>query len=435
MRMTRRKDTQQVKVKYETKELKATPFGGLYVFTEFLHQIKFHKIFDDCFKKLRKVRQSTPSQNLALLAGLIVSGGERLYDIERLSSDQTVCDLFDVPSAPEDTTLRDDLFLIGQKDPERAELLLRLNEILFEKLQFTSLTVDIDGTALPVDGHQEGAEKGYCPEEPGSRCFQSIKAICDETETVLAEKTWPGDTHCAKDIINFLKPILERLSKASLKIKLRLDAGFYSDDLMLFIEGYPNVSYEIGTPQHEWLRNKIQAMEYKSYHGSERKYGSFAYGEGLNGTFRYYYVERSEKSPGSQIDLFDQDQYTYRVVISNQDRQPQVVFQSYNKRGRVEKHIEELKNQYALGKMISGDFVVTKALCWLCHLTFTLIGMLRQIAFRKKMKRYRLRRLRFLLFCAIGWFVNHAKKKIFCLSLPRNGPIAFNAMMQRIWAF
>lgn len=433
--MTRRKDTQQVKIKYKTKTLKATPFGGLYVFTEFLHQIGFHKRFTACFEKLRKVRQSSPSQNVALLAGMIIAGGERLYDIGRLDNDQTIGGLFDIASTPKDTTLRDDLFLIGQKDSARAALLLDLNLMLFEKLNLKSITIDVDGTALPVDGHQEGAEKGYCPAEPGARCFQSSKAICDETETVLAEWTFSGNTHCAKDIIVLLKPLLDRLRQADIKIKLRMDAGYHSDALLLMLESYTNISYEIAVQQHDWLKDKIRELPYKSYYSSDRQYCSFAYGSGLNGAFRYYYVERSLKPAGSQADLFDQDKYNYRVVVSKQDRQPQVIFRSYNKRGRVEKHIEELKNQYALGKMISGNFEVTKALCWLCHLTFTLIGMLRQIAFRKKLKRYRLRRLRFLLFSTIGWFVNHAKKKIFCLAMPRSGPIPFDAMMQRIWAF
>jgi len=433
--MTRRKDTQQVKVKYETKTMNATPFGGLYVFTEFMHQIGFHQRFNVCFEKLRKVRQSSPAQNIALLAGMIIAGGERLYDIGRLANDQTIGDLFDIPSTPKDTTLRDDLLLIGRKDSSRAALLLDFNILLFEKLGLKKITIDVDGTALPVDGHQTGAEKGYCPAEQGARCFQSSKAVCDETETVLAEWTFPGNTHCAKDIIVMLKPLLDRLKQAKIKIKLRMDAGYHSDALLLELESYPDISYEIAVPQHEWLKDKIRTLPYKSYYSSKRQYCSFAYGSGLNGAFRYYYVERSKKPAGSQTDLFDQDDYNYRVVVSNQTHQPQVIFQSYNKRGHVEKHIEELKNQYALGKMISGNFEVTKALCWLSHLTFTLIGMLRQIALRKKMKKYRLRRLRFLLFSSIGWFVSHAKKKTFYLALPRSGPMPFDAMMQRIWAF
>jgi hypothetical protein len=118
-----------------------------------MNQIKFHNTFNDCFNKLRKVGQSTHSQNIALLVGMILKGSERLYDINRFAKDRKVCELFDVPAATKDTTLRDDLFLIGRKDEERAELLFRLNEQLFVKLKLKSITIDLDGTALPVDGH------------------------------------------------------------------------------------------------------------------------------------------------------------------------------------------------------------------------------------------------------------------------------------------
>jgi hypothetical protein len=424
-----------VKTKYEIIKTNATPFGGLYVFSEFLEQIDFHKLFNNTFGQLRKIRQYSPSQNMTLIMSMIIEGGERLYDIEQFSKDQTVCKLLDLPSIPNDTTVRDDLMLIGQRPLDRAELLLKLNEMLFDKFSITSITVDIDGTALPVDGHQEGANKGYCPTELGNRCFQSIKAICDDTETVIAEKTMTGECHCSNGIIDFLKPWLDRFSKKLSTIKLRFDAGFYSDELLTFLESYPNVIYEIGVPQHQWLQAKIRQLQYRSYYNSERQYCSFAYGEGRDGSYRYYYVERSRKEKGQQLELFDSDLYTYRVVVSNRYKQPQVLFDSYNKRGRVEKHIEELKNEYALGKMVSGSFIVTKALCWLSHLAFTLISMLRQIAFRKEMKKYRLRRLRFLLFARIGYYVNRSRKRYFKIDLARIGPIRFDALMQRIWAF
>ena len=429
------KDTQQVKVKYEIVKTKATPFGGLYVISEFLDQLSFHQLFDNTFKKLRKVRTYQPSQNISLLMAMLIAGGERLSDIEHFAEDQTICELFDMTSVPVDTSLRDDMQLIGQQDKARDELLLRLNELLFEKQKIRSITIDIDGTALPVDGHQEGAKKGYCPAEQGSRCFQSVKAVCDTTETVIAEKTMSGECHCANDIIGFIRPWLDRLSKKLDQIELRLDAGFYSDALLTFLESYANVTYEISVPQHEWLFLKVHRIDYRSYYQSERQYASWAYGEGLDGAFRYYYVERSEKEAGSQLELFDADRYNYRVVISNRERRPNVVFNSYNKRARVEKHIEELKNQYALGKLVSGSFSVTKALCWLSHLTFTLVGMLRQIALRRETKRYRLKRLRFILFSAIGWFVEHARKRIYKIGVTRIGPYQFNALMHRIWAW
>ena len=285
-----------MKTKYEIVKTKATPFGGLYVFSEFLHQINFHNLFNKTFGHLRIKRNYTPSQNVSMIIALLIEGGERLYDIQQFSNDQTVCELFDVSSIPEDTSLRDDLKLIGQHDIPRAELILKLNEVLFDKLNITSITVDIDGTALPVDGHQEGAKKGYCQSEPGSRCFQSVKAVCDETETVIAQKTMTGECHCSNGVIDIIKPWLDRLTKKGSLIKLRLDTGFYSDDLLSFLESYHNVIYEVGVPQHEWLQGKVRQLNYRQYYDSKRQYCSFAYGEGHDDAFRYYYVERSERT-------------------------------------------------------------------------------------------------------------------------------------------
>lgn len=100
-------------------------------------------------------------------------------------------------------------------DEARQELLFRLNELLFRHLKLKTITIDIDGTALSVDGKQENAERGYCPEDPGSRCFQSLSVNCAETDTTLLEQTHPGSTHCAKDILEFVKILLDRLSPQS----------------------------------------------------------------------------------------------------------------------------------------------------------------------------------------------------------------------------
>jgi len=423
-----------VKTRYEIVETKASPFGGLYVVSEFLHRIQFQKLFNTAFGKLRRHRYYKPVDNVNLIMASLIAGGERLYDIQRFSDDHAIHDLFNLAQLPKDTTLRDDLVLIGQRDEERQELLFLLNELLFVRRNIRSITIDVDGTATPVDGHQESAEKGYCPVEPGSRCFQSLAAFCDETQTAIAEQTRSGSTHCAHGIVDFMKRILDRLSPQLERITLRLDAGFYSNELANLFESYPNVSYEISVPQHEWLKTKIQQLCYKSYYNSSREYAWFAYGEGKDGAFRYYYVERTQRN-SHQGDLFEPDSFTYRVIVSNKEHQPQVMFNHYNKRGRCEKSIEELKNQYALGKMVSGDFVVTKALYWISYLTFTIIGMLRCVAFRQQMARYRMRRLRFILFSTIGYYVTHARQHVYRLALSHVGLWQFKFLMQRIWTF
>ncbi len=51
---------------------------------------------------------------------MIIAGRERLYDIGCLAYDQAIGELFDISASPKDTTLRDNLLLVGQKDLARA---------------------------------------------------------------------------------------------------------------------------------------------------------------------------------------------------------------------------------------------------------------------------------------------------------------------------
>jgi hypothetical protein len=425
-----------VKTKYRINQSKATPFGGLYVLDEFLHKLQFDYLFDQVFGKYRKVRNQRPVENIKLMLASIVAGGERLYDIEQFQQDPVIPNLLGLTSVPRDTTLRDDFHHLGQMHTERQELLFRLNETNFHKRNLKTITIDMDGSSLPVDGHQEGAVKGYCPEEPGSRCFQTLAAICDETETALVEKTYHGNTKwSAEDTIEFCKPMLDRFSPQLDRITVRSDSGFFSDALLNFYEAYDNVTYLIDKPIHTGFHETISQLSYKRYYNSDREYASFECQDGLNGKTRYYYVERSKIESGSQTHLFESNDYFYRVLVSNEKRQPHVMFRLYNKRGRIEKHIEELKNQYAMGKMFSGNFLLTQAFIWLSYLTFTILGMLRHVAFRHEMVRYRLRRLRYLLFTAVATFSTHARIRTLNLSFPRVTPWKFKWIMQRVWAF
>lgn len=420
-----------MKTRYKTVERKATPFGGLYVISEFLHQLRFSKYFEEVFGSYRKVRKYSPSDNITMLIATILSGGERLYDVMRLASDPVLPDLFGNGTVPRDTTLRDDLKHIGKMDDQRRELLFVLNESFFKRNNINKITIDIDGTALPVDGHQEGAEFGYCPADQSSRCLQSLSAVCDDPQTVLAEETRPGNTHCSFDVIPFTRRILDRFAPLMTKIVLRLDKGFFSDDLLTMLEEYPNVVYEVAVPQHEPLRNRVRKLEYKSYHGSEREYARISRTGG-----RYYYVERKRKPPQTQLDLLEPDSYTYRVVASNdRKRQPHTMFRDYNGRGRDEQQICELKNEYALGKMISGDFNVTKALCWVSHLTYTLTGLFSAIALKHELARYRLRRLRFILFTTVAYWTQHARNRCLNLCSPLIGEMRLKFLLHRVWAY
>ena len=66
-------------------------------------------LFLKVFGKYRKVREYHPWENISLIIAIILSGGEQLYDVDRLASDPVLPGLFGNDCDPEDTTIRDTL--------------------------------------------------------------------------------------------------------------------------------------------------------------------------------------------------------------------------------------------------------------------------------------------------------------------------------------
>lgn len=63
-----------------------------------------------------------------------------------------------------------------------------INFKLFKKLIFkskSSITIDIDSSVINVEGHQEGATKGYNPKKLGNRCYDIQFAFCDELKAYV----------------------------------------------------------------------------------------------------------------------------------------------------------------------------------------------------------------------------------------------------------
>ncbi|NQS97118.1 MAG: transposase [candidate division Zixibacteria bacterium] len=78
---------------------------------------------------------------------------------------------------------------------------------------------------------------------------------------------------------------------------------------------------------------------------------------------------------------------------------------------------------------------MTKALIWVSFLAFTLMGMFRRVALRREFARYRLRRLRFKLFSAVAYFVDHARQRVLKIAEPLMGNMRFKYILQRAWSF
>lgn len=421
-----------VNLKYEIVEQNASSFGGLHAVLTLLDKIGINELFDSCFGRIRRVSRYHPVDNILYLVSSILCGGDRLYDIDRLRSDPVLLELFGNDSFPCDTSVRDDLFRLGELNSERREFLFRLNEYLLSKLRLEWMTIDMDGTATSVEGHQEFAEKGYCPESIGSRCFQHRIISCDETGTVLLVDTYPGDTHCSYGSVDSIGLVLDRFAPQVKHILVRLDSGFYSEEMLEKLESYSNVEYEVMGARLDPIAERLSDERFRSYHGSEREYGTFRHFMG--GKVRAYYVERGLQNIEQGV-LFDDLKWTYRIIVSNREgKQPHTLFDEYNHRGCQEQLIGESKGEFALGRIVSGNFSVTKAAAWVSALAQTIMGVFRKIALRQEYRRFRMKRIRFWFFNIVAKIVRHGGQKILKLFAPPIGQWRYDKIIQRIAA-
>ena len=92
-------------------------------------------------------------------------------------------------------------FAISIKEPEMVsrflgkfnfkiiQMLREINFQVFRKLlrkkKINSIIIDIDGSVVNLEGHQEGAIKGYNPKKLGNNCYNIQFVFCDEIKAYL----------------------------------------------------------------------------------------------------------------------------------------------------------------------------------------------------------------------------------------------------------
>ena len=420
-------------IRYEILEKKASSFGGLHGISKLYDVLQFDELFVKSFGDYRKTRKYTPSENIKMLIASIIVGGARLSDINRLNFDSVLPDLFGNGSVPCDTTLRNDLQKIGNLPEARDEFLFQLNELLLQHSKVSHMTIEIDGTASKVEGHQTGARKGYIPGHQGKRCFQHILVSWDEMDSPLYMETRSGNTYCAEDAAKIVEKVIDRFAPLVDTILCRADSGFYISSLLNLLDRYDNVSYVVKAKYIEGIIALVANKEFRSYHGSERTYATCEYTM-KNSKPRKYYVERIRKN--DEAYLFEEISYDYAAIVTNlENKQPHAIYNLYKERGRQEKLICEMKNEYALGRIISNDFHVTKAASWVSALVGVTISLFRQVALRHEYRRFRLKRLRYYFFNVVSKFIYRSRCKILQIFSPPIGSWRYDQVINRIQAF
>jgi hypothetical protein len=245
---------------------------------------------------------------------------------------------------------------------------------------------------------------------------------------VVHEDFRNGNASPGSDALPFLKETLAQLPPEVTEVNVRSDSAWYQAGLMDFCadKGY---GFCIGADRDEAVNQAIQGIADDPWQRIDlcsdpadpepyvREWASETV-HTLNGSAQSYrlLVIRKERL---QDDLL-YGPYAYQALITNMDLPLEEQIAWYRRRGQCENQIKELKWDFELRVLPSGDFFVNAIYLRIVTLAYNLLVALKSLVLPAPYKTLRLKTLLFRLLGLPALVTRHARR--LWLKLPRGHP-------------
>lgn len=266
--------------------------------------------------------------------------------------------------------------------------------IFFYLYQRTSFILDIDSTVLPLYGRKiQGAEIGYNPTKRGRPSYHPLLVFEGHTQESWGGIQRPGNVASSTDSIPFVKVCLTKIPKNIYRIRLRADEGFYSWNMVNFLDG-EKVGFVIVAKITAPIKCMLPGLKYhtfrKGWKCAEFKYQPDKWEK----HYRFVAVRKLINQEEPAVTLFTIEDYAYHIYVTNLFLQPQEVFHFYNGRCHAELDIKELKINLPLAKIPTRNFVANEAYLQIILLAYNLVVWFKIFCLPKKFQKKKLMNLR-----------------------------------------
>lgn len=334
-----------------------THFGGLYFLQEFVALLQLRDRLAHGVKDHRLRTQYSVSQTILALLYPVVLGLERVEAASFLRANGIFQYLTGLPRFPNPTTLR--RFLYHAPDSLRGQVSRVTDRLTAGLLQHphrrSRLLLDLDSTSLVVYGEHEGAHRVYNPRRRGARSYEPL--ICCEARSGLFWAGWlrPGGKPGADEVVPFLAHCSAIMPSSVREIRVRGDAGFYSDDTLTWLEDH-GAEYAIVARLTRPLRQRITALRYRAISAHRAVAETTYQATGWARKRRIIAVRKQLADRDPHPTLFVLGRYAYHAYVTNLAVEPERVWRFYNDRAAIELLIRELKYDYGLGHIPTRRF-------------------------------------------------------------------------------
>ncbi len=325
-------------------------------------------------------------------------GIDKLERLKLLQSDPLVNE-FGISIKEPETVSR----FLGNFSYKTTQMLREINFKLFRKLlrksKLKAITIDIDSSVVNVEGHQEGAVKGYNPKKPGNRCYNLQLTFCDEIKAYLTGYVRSGDTYTANGTAEMIKEIMAHLKDEGLEITFRMDSGYFDDAILETIEslgctyvikgkGYPTLVEQVTDPSIVFVTS-----------AAGRETTELVIALNTWDKARRFVVSRvlKDEKDRKQLSFLKGDVCDYFFFVTNDmEMSSEEVVEFYEKRGNCENYIKEAKYDMAVGHLLLQSFWANEAIFQLMMLVYNLFLLFKmdfagETEYRQQIKTFRLK--------------------------------------------
>ncbi len=259
-----------------------------------------------------------------------------------------------------------------ENTPNRKEL-LRMTESLADRVierhrqrlhgRARRITIDMDPTDDPTHGQQQFT---FFNRHYDSYCY--LPMVCfltfnEEAEQYLvAAVLRRGNATGSLGALGILRRLIERVGNAfpKAKLRVRLDGGFASPEVLDFLDCEPKVEYLVNLAANAVLKRKVKSAMKLARRASELSgqtehvYGECQYATKKTWPWKRRVIYKAEVVRATNKEPKDNP----RFVVTNLKQSPQWIYEkTYCQRGDVENRIKELHDGMQIGRTSCSNFL------------------------------------------------------------------------------
>lgn len=399
-----------------------TRFGGVYLLARFLRRLEIKKLLSNGIRLCRRNNRYSMSEELLALLYPMMLGIQRIEAAHLLKRNGVFQYLTGLPAYPNPTTLRRFLIRLA---PQLTPRLRKLHDQLLAQMTHKpkaprQLVFDLDSTVLTVYGQQQGAAIGYNPTKRGRPsyhpllCFEAITKDCWQAELRS------GDVHTASGADTFLDAVFAKIPATVKTVLIRADKGFYSHSVVEKIEAH-RAGFIIVAKLTQPIKRQLGGLSYTPIgHGADA--AELAYQPiRWRRPYRFVVIRRPVADDSSeQLKLLPVGRYVYQVMVTNLKVKPQTVWRRYNLRAAVELIIKELKADYPLARIPTGNYAANEAYFHLLLFAYNLVSWFKRLCLPTHYQHLTLKTLIAQIMLIPGELVRIGNRPVF--KLPTNFP-------------